>query len=835
MRLKPSLLSLLLIINGLVLSWGVPWPAEATVGRPTPRAPQEPVTTHPRLWITQADLPGLRARAVNSNPFYAQALLPLAQSYKSKMDDNSLYTGDKGGNYGYTPYPVEWGAELFAFMSLIENDSATRADYADRAHTLLMYMMNKAVLGPTDADIDYRGRVFSKDMRSLFYGEAFPITVDWIYQTLTAQDKATIRAVFLRWQKENLTATTSGFDHPEPMWVLNDPALLSDPYRFRTAANNFYLAHMNQIGLMALSFDAADDPGDVGVNDDQVRDYLTNAIGAWLYVHHKLSQTDASGAIPPEGTMYGPTGVGRAAEFMLALHTAGYTDTVTWGEQVNFNGAEWQAIIPAQLHVLPPAPALLPDVEYKGPLYAAADHGDAQDAWAPDMMTMLGAMGLHAQAISDTQRLATIRWMETNLAPGGATKLIERAGDWNHVRDCLFYFMLFDPAAPTPADPRPAYPTNYFAPGVGRILSRTGWEANASFFTYHLGWSLIDHQHQTGNMFEFFRQGEWLTKQWAGYGSTAGASDYKNTLALQNDPLTTNSFSFWNIDNAHGSQYRYVGPNGDPNLLAHSFAPSYTYALGDATNLYNRPDFGPDDITEATRSILWLKPDTIVVYDRAASDTAGRFKRFWLGLPAAPVIIGQRATMTSPKGQQLVIDTLLPTAATVTTDTQKPNDQGYDETAVGETMRVRLKVEAPGGPATTRFLHVLQGLDGNATPLATTNLATSGTPFAGVILSDTAVLFPVNVGHIPTGDAFAGATLTSTTYLVPSGVKQHYITGLTPNTAYTVVTQTVTSNVQITLTPGGALYVTDGGGVLSFTLDTTPLPLKKLYLPLMRR
>ena len=37
---------------------------------------------------------------------------------------------------------------------------------------------------------------------------------------------------------------------------------------------------------------------------------------------------------------------------------------------------------------------------------------------------------------------------------------------------------------------------------------------------------------------------------------------------------------------------------------------------------------------DASRSIVWLAPDTIVVYDRAASKTDGRFKRFWLNLPA---------------------------------------------------------------------------------------------------------------------------------------------------------------------------------------------------------
>jgi len=188
----------------------------------------QPLTTHPRIWIRQQDLPRLRSWATSANPIYQDGLRALAVDFKARMDNGSLIAGDHGTNYGYTQYPVEWFAQVFAFMSLVENDPAVRADYANRAHTLLMYIMNKAVLGQTPGDGDFRGRVFATDMRSLFYGDAFPTTVDWIYQTLTPTDKATIRAVFQRWITENLTATTTGLDHPEPVWVLNSTALLGD-------------------------------------------------------------------------------------------------------------------------------------------------------------------------------------------------------------------------------------------------------------------------------------------------------------------------------------------------------------------------------------------------------------------------------------------------------------------------------------------------------------------------------------------------------------------------------------------------------------------------------
>ena len=129
----------------------------------------------------------------------------LAVDFNTRMDNGSFIAGDQGRVYGYTQYPIEWAAQVFAFMSLVENDAGVRGDYATRA------------------------RVVSTDMRSLFYGDAFPTTVDWIYPTLTPADKAAIRAVSLRWINENLTATTTGMDHPEPVWVLNSSALSAMP------------------------------------------------------------------------------------------------------------------------------------------------------------------------------------------------------------------------------------------------------------------------------------------------------------------------------------------------------------------------------------------------------------------------------------------------------------------------------------------------------------------------------------------------------------------------------------------------------------------------------
>jgi hypothetical protein len=120
------------------------------------------------------------------------------------------------------------------------------------------------------------------------------------------------------------------------------------------------------------------------------------------------------------------------------------------------------------------------------------------------------------------------------MALGGA-RANQGGRDTNFFINAILYFLLFDPAAPAFADPRPALATSYFAPGMGRMLARTGWDQNATWFTYKLSFNQVDHQNGDGNQFEFYRRGEWLTKERTGYDLDHGSSVNHNTLTLQNN------------------------------------------------------------------------------------------------------------------------------------------------------------------------------------------------------------------------------------------------------------------------------------------------------------
>ena len=69
----------------------------------------QPVTGHPRLWITPADLPRWQSWAVATNPIYAQGLLPLLEQCVSDYQTQFFPKGAPnpfililGDSQGYT-------------------------------------------------------------------------------------------------------------------------------------------------------------------------------------------------------------------------------------------------------------------------------------------------------------------------------------------------------------------------------------------------------------------------------------------------------------------------------------------------------------------------------------------------------------------------------------------------------------------------------------------------------------------------------------------------------------------------------------------------------------
>ena len=750
-------------------------------------------TGHPRLWLRANDVTRLRGWATKSNPLWP-ALANLGASARSDMDAGKLTRGP-GCTDERGIYPCEEAAELFAFLSLVSPEEKTRQDYGARAHKLLMQLIDTVAHGPADDPL--RLPRFAVDDRSRWSGEAIPLTVDWIYPLLSTEEKHTIKDTFVGWCDQLQHAVVTTNNHPEPIDVVDDPRLTADKKRLRWAGNNYFTAHARNMGLMALALDRADD------SDGKLSVRLKTATGAWLYMIDHLLREDARGGLPPEGIEYGPQSMSYVAQLLLALHTANMDDATAFGAQSQLDSNPfWKDAVNGWLHLQSPDTIAHP---WMGPVHQPAWWGDGQHELTPDAIDLFAPIALYyGDNGSDKEaksRVEAIRWIQRELPPA---KLLERFKRLDQYRQAILYFMLMDPTVPPPRDPRPSLPTAFVAPGIGRLLARSDWTRGASWIDFAAGWISVDHQHADSGSFDFYRNGEWLTKERTGYGPSSGASDWHNTLSIENDqPFhakrdpTDYRALLWKS----GSQWLSGTASGDGKLVAHSEDPHYVYALGDLTALYNSDDEHINDVVSATRTLVWLVPDRVIILDHAVTKTDGRFKRFYLHLPALPKADGRHATMTTARGQHLFITTLLPADATPLAEPAVKSD----EPAELDPIHARFTVESRA--ADVRFLHVLQGADG-AAAAEWAQLLESTAQAIVVRAGDVVIVFPAGAPN--GGDAVNRVQTANLDVPAPAGVRAVLFTGLAENAGYSVK---ATADGRVHITKDGPARA-DSAGVL---------------------
>ena len=771
-------------------SSGTARPPTTTTTSAGPSLPGAPVAGHPRLWLREEDLPRLRAWARPTNPRFVDGLGRLADIAKKDMDDGKVL-GTRDCANG--PSFCESYAALFAFLSLVHPEATERADYAARGRKVLVHALERAASGKAGDPL--AGKTFSVRDRARWAGESFPLAVDWLYPHLSAEDKALARKVFLRWVEENLAATTTSHNHPEPIGALETEALVKDPRKRRYALNNYFASHTRNIGLMAMALDAADDPEEAAVRYRSLRGYLKNATGAWLYMVDAALRKDAAGGLAPEGMQYGPSMLGGLAMLHLALATAGEANASRHGAQaVLAESPFWGEVLPALLHRV---------ARRRSGGWDVAFAGDGERYGVPDFIDVVGPLGLLAGMRGDAATVSAARWIETHLPPGGPTELTARARARNGgltFRHGILYFMLFDPDAPPSPDPREKLPLSHFAAGLGDLSARTSFGDDASWLSFRLGWAQIDHQHGDGNGFSFFRKGEWLTKDRVGYGHWFATSAQHNTVAVENDRPNRND-PVRKALHETGSQW-ILQHDADGAIVARSEGPGFVAVTGDATGLYNASAVGARGVEHASRSLVWLPPDHLVVYDRVATAKDGRFRRFFLQTPGVSTVSGNQATVATQR-QRLHVTTVLPVGAKLAAEAYVPGSSWETKPANDEPMTGTLRVEPAKPERETRFLHVLEATDGAPAQTAL-HVKAEGGAFEGAAFSKRVVLFPVTLEAPPA----------KLEYVAPAG-SRHLVVGLERSTGYSTAIAAGKAMVKVTIAKGGAAK-TDSAGVLGF-------------------
>ena len=177
-------------------------------------------------------------------------------------------------------------------------------------------------------------------------------------------------------------------------------------------------------------------------------------------------------------------------------------------------------------------------------------------------------------------------------------------------------FLVFNPYLNTA--PSDSLPRTWFAEGQGLLISRTGWDENASMFGAHMpaAQPSIDHQVQYLGDFQLYRRGAWAVTHPLTYGGPAITGEGVNTLLHAGFGSMAQLRDVSGVEWDPGGTWAYVaGTTGGQKYSEGSYQPPPTY------------------LHEWTRSLVYLPAvgqgvDAIVVYDRSHADNPRQLPRF---------------------------------------------------------------------------------------------------------------------------------------------------------------------------------------------------------------
>jgi hypothetical protein len=225
--------------------------------------------------------------------------------------------------------------------------------------------------------------------------------------------------------------------------------------------------------------------------------------------------------------------------------------------------------------------------------------------------------------------------------------------------------------------------TAYYAPGIGELYARSGWDKHATWINLIAGPYTESHAHQDQGSLMIYKDG------WLSYDSVI---DSHSGLRQE-----TTAHSLVRISSG-GAPVPQIASTMSKLEALHRGS-GWLYAAADLTPAYN----GNSAVSKMQREIVYLEPDTVIVYDRVTSGASTQ--QVWqLATPTAPALSGSTATING--AHALHVQRLAPAAAAssvfnYTADPSGDYGGGYrlDETMAGGDQR---------------YLHVLS-IDGAVT------------------------------------------------------------------------------------------------------------------------
>lgn len=228
-----------------------------------------------------------------------------------------------------------------------------------------------------------------------------------------------------------------------------------------------------------------------------------------------------------------------------------------------------------------------------------------------------------------------------------------------------------------PVRPLAELGTTYWAPGTGQLMMRSSWEPSATYANFICGPYTESHAHRDQGSFVLFK-GSWLATD-ANVFSRSG---------IEQEEELHNLVRF-----ETGGTTARQGYGTACSLAALADNPNFTYASARVTPVYrNQPS-----VAKSEREFLFIKPDTLVVLDRAVAAAAGTRRIWTLNLGTTPDVAGDTISVADGR-QRLEVRRLSPTGLSAEV-------RSWPDLRKGMQGGVRVDV-ADGTGTSSLFLHV---------------------------------------------------------------------------------------------------------------------------------
>jgi hypothetical protein len=578
------------------------------------------------------------------------------------------------------------------------------------------------------------------------YGVAMAVGYDWLYPALSAATKTQVASTLDAWID---WYDKSGFIHSEPI-------------------GNYFVGYLLAKTTAAIAL-AGDDPSSATYwSDVQTR--------MWGQLVQPSYTSSMKGGGWPEGWQYGPLSVSEVAEFLWAAKTGQSADYGSQLPQARDQSAYIaQFAWPSRKHM-----------DDQGTVHAqAALHPSGCAA-----LVLAGVLEYSGDAYAPAAR---------SLANDLLTANGQSCPEWQT-------FLYGDPAAPA----TPSYaqnPISYFAPGPNQVAARSSWQTDAVWASFVSG-QYID---ATDSGEQYFNQGAvavvegdqpilvnatgWLPQAGGDSGESFVYDDtWGNRTRLLNNTFYVSGLVQTGAVPSESSTH--IEHYEDLSLVVH------------ARGRQLEQQYSSGTMTQWTRDFAYVRPGTVVVYDRTT--VADGAADQWLAwhTPTQPVP-GKTADPTQARYDVQVggatigsVRQLAPSSPTAMTASLVGGAAWRLELHSSGASQDWLTAITAGADVPDQVR--LSTADGNVTSGAMTGVHVLGTP-------NQVVLFGA--------DHAAAATVTSATYHVrQTASATHVLFDLAPSTSgYRVEVTGTGGQFSIAVAAGGD-GVPSGNGTLVFDL-----------------